>query len=396
MAKAKWFNKNILGMGLGSLFSDLSHEMATAILPMFLSAELNAAAFALGLIEGLSDLSSSLVKTYSGFFSDKIGKRKPLIAFGYFLTGFVIPSIGLATSWTHVLFSRTVGWMGRGIRGPPRDALLADSVDKAERSHAFGFERMMDTIGAIMGPALAFLLLPILGFRNIFYVSLIPGIAAFLAILFLVKEKPMKAKPDMKLLKTVSGMTKEFKTFLIAAGIFGVANFANTFLVLRVMQALTPSLGALKAGGVAAALYVLLNIGAAIFAYITGAIGDKTSKKTLIMLGYLIFAIYCVGFVILPPTLINFALLFVLAGVETGLIDVMERAYSADLLPPEARGTGYGMLNTVNGIGDFISSLTAGILWTTVSFTVAFAYGAAMAMLAVAVLLISKNKKHIT
>lgn len=391
MATKKWLNKNIFGMGSASLFSDASHEMITAILPLFLSTQLGAAAIALGIIEGVSDFSSSFVKSFSGWYSDKIGRRKPFITIGYILTGVCIPAIGLATSWVHVLFLKTIAWMGRGIRGPARDALLSDSINKKFRSHAFGFERMMDTMGAIIGPAVAFFALPLIGIRNIFIISAIPAILAVLSM-GLIKDVPIKSDHKMKFIKTLKGMPKEFKNFLYAVGIFGIANFANTFLILRAMEALKPVNGELMAASIATGLYVLLNTGAAVFAYVFGALGDKTNKKHLVALGYIIFAFYCAGFIMLTPTVINFAFLFALAGVETGLIDVMERAYTADLVKNKLRGTAYGLLNTVNGIGDFASSIIAGLIWTAFSFKFAFLYGAVISVIAAVVLMGEKNK----
>jgi len=385
-SKRKWLNRNVASFGLASLFSDTSHEMATAILPLFLSVELGTAALILGIIEGVSDITSSFTKTASGWYSDKLGKRKPFIALGYLLTGIFMPVIGAATNWIHVLLARTAGWMGRGIRGPPRDALLSESVDKRSRSHAFGFERSLDTVGAIIGPAIAFIALPALGFRNILLLSLLPGVMAFFMILFVRERKRRKPKRKLQFGKTVKDMPHSFKKFLLAAGIFGIANFANTFLVLRAMEALQPSMGTLAAGSIATGLYVGLNVGAAIFAYVFGAIGDRTNKKYLIALGYILFSAYCIGFILLQPTLLNLLLMFMLAGVETGLIDVMERAYTADLLKSDVRGTGYGLLNTVNGIGDFISSVSAGMLWTAFSFAFAFGFSAILGIAATLVL----------
>jgi len=390
--KKGWLNRNVLSFGLASLFSDMGHEMATAILPIFLSMELHNAAAILGIIEGISDFSSSFIKTFAGWYSDKVGKRKPFIILGYVMTGFFIPIIGFATHWSHVLIARTLGWLGRGIRSPARDALLSDSVDKKTRSRSFGFERMMDTLGAVIGPAFAFFMLPILGVRNIFFLALIPGILAVFAVL-MVREKYKKKNNKMVFWNTLKNMPLNFKKFLLATAIFGIANFANTFLVLRVMEALKPSMGTLAAGSIATGLYVLLNVGAAIFAYVSGTLGDKMSKRFLVGLGYAIFAIYCIGFVILPPTIASFAVLFLLAGVETGLIDVMERAYAADILKKDIRGTGFGLLNTVDGVGDFISSVIAGALWTAFSYGWSFMYGAILAIIAIGILLI-QNRTH--
>jgi len=390
--KGKWLNRNVAAMGFTSLFSDASHEMATAILAQFLVIELHGSAEILGLIEGLADFSSSFVKTYSGWLSDKLGRRKLLGTLGYALTGAFISLFAFASNVFQVLFYRTVGWMGRGIRESPRDAMLAESVKPENYGHAFGFHRMMDTLGAIIGPSIAFVLLPLIGFRNIFLLALVPGILAVLVFAVFTREKvkPLKTSERRKLTTDIKQLPQRFRPFLLAVGIFGMANFANTFLVLKASEALAPSLGVIAASSISALLYVLLNVGAAVFAYMFGVLGDRFSKRNLLALGYLIFSAYCAGFVLLPPNIVNYVFLFMLAGVETGAIDAGERSYAADLLGENNRGTGFGVLSTVNGIGDFASSVTVGILWTVISPNAAFAYGAALATVA-AIMLTARN-----
>lgn len=272
----KWLNRNVAAMGFTSLFSDASHEMATSILAQFLTIELHGSAEILGLIEGLADFSSSFVKIYSGWLSDKLGKRKPLATLGYTLTGIFISLFAFASNFLQVLFYRTVGWIGRGVREPPRDALLADSVEPESYGHAYGFHRMMDTLGAFIGPSIAFILLPLIGFRNVFLVALLPGILAILVFALFTKEKVCRQKVEekRKLFGDIKGLPTKFKHYLLAVGVFGVGNFANTFLVLKATEALTPSLGVVVASSISAFLYVLLNVGAAVFAYIFGALGD--------------------------------------------------------------------------------------------------------------------------
>jgi MFS family permease len=388
----RWLNRNVAAMGFTSLFSDASHEMATSILAQFLTIELHGSAEILGLIEGLADFSSSFFKTYSGWLSDKIGRRKPFATLGYTLTGIFISFFAFAYNSLQVLFYRTVGWIGRGIREPPRDALLAESVELESYGHAFGFHRMMDTLGAIIGPSIAFILLPFIGFRNVFLVALLPGILAILVFALFTREKVCKQKVEekRKLLGDIRGLPTKFKHYLLAVGVFGVGNFANTFLVLKATEALTPSLGVVVASSISAFFYVLLNVGAAVFAYIFGALGDKFSKKNLLALGYLIFSIYCIGFIFSPPNMCIFVFLFLLAGVETGAIDATERSYAAELLKENRKGTGFGILSTINGIGDFTSSITAGILWTLISANASFTFGAILALMATAILIIHK------
>ena len=379
------------------MFSDASHEMATAILAQFLIIELHGSAEILGLIEGLADFSSSFVKTYSGWLSDKIGRRKPLATLGYALTGTFISMFAFAYSFLQVLFYRTAGWIGRGIRESPRDALLAEAVESESYGHVFGFHRMMDTIGAIIGPSIAFILLPLIGFRSVFLVALIPGILAVFVFAFFTKERTgsVKVSEKRRLLGDIRRLPVSFKHFLLAVGIFGVGNFANTFLVLKSSEALAPTLGLIVASSISAFLYVLLNVGAAVFAYVFGALGDRFSKRGLLALGYVIFSAYCVGFILLQPTIWNYAFLFMLAGVETGAIDAGERAYAAELLGENNRGTGFGVMSTINGIGDFASSITAGILWTVISPDTSFAYGAILASIAAMMLIIRRSSKPV-
>jgi len=388
-----WLNRNVAAMGFTSLFSDASHEMATATLAQFLAIELHGSAEILGFIEGLADFSSSFVKTYSGWLSDKIGRRKPLATLGYALTGAFISLFAFASSSLQVLFYRTVGWIGRGIRESPRDALLAESVKPESYGHAFGFHRMMDTLGAIIGPSIAFILLPLMGFRNVFLIAFLPGILAVLVFAFFTKEKAngKRVAEERRLLADIKGLPAIFRRFLLAVGVFGVGNFANTFLVLRSTESLTPSLGVIVASSISVFLYVLLNVGSAAFAYMFGVLGDRFSKRNLLALGYLVFSTYCIGFILLQPTIWDYALLFILAGVETGAIDALERAYAAELLGESNRGTGFGIMSTVNGIGDFASSVTAGILWTVVSPSASFAYGAILASAAATMLMIRKS-----
>jgi len=393
----RWLNRNVAAMGFTSLFSDASHEMATAILAQFLIIELHGSAEILGLIEGLADFSSSFMKTYSGWLSDKIGRRKPLATLGYALTGTFISMFAFASSFLQVLFYRTAGWIGRGIRESPRDALLAESVEPESYGHAFGFHRMMDTIGAIIGPSIAFILLPFIGFRSVFLVALIPGILAVFVFAFFTKERvgSVKASEKRKLLGDIGRLPVSFKHFLLAVGIFGGGNFANTFLVLKSSEALAPTLGLMAASSISAFLYVLLNVGAAVFAYVFGALGDRFSKRSLIALGYVIFSAYCVGFILLQPSIWNYAFLFMLAGVETGAIDAGERAYAAELLGENNRGTGFGVMSTINGIGDFASSIIAGVLWTVISPDTSFAYGAILASVAAMMLMVRKPSKPV-
>jgi MFS family permease len=301
MANKKWLNRNVVAMGVTSLFSDTSHEMATSALPTFLTVLVGPtlAPQLLGIISGLSDGLASFMKTFSGWFSDKIGKRKPLTVLGYVLTGFFVGLIGFATNWIEVLFCRVLAWIGRGMREPPRDAMLADSVDKKFYGHAFGFNRALDTIGAVIGPLLAFFLITILDIRKIFFLSFIPGALAVVAIAFGVKEQKSRIKKKVKgLFFHLKTLPPNFKLFVFIMFIFGIGNFNRTLLLLRVQEVLTPANGMLIAGSIAVFLYAIRNVAQAIADYIVGSISDKIGKRILLaFVGFFLFGIVSLGFI---------------------------------------------------------------------------------------------------
>ena len=376
-----WLNRTVLGIGLASLFSDWSHETATAVLPAFL-ATMGVAAAWLGLIEGVSDGLSSFAKMASGFYTDKLQRRKPIAVVGYLVTAFGTAAFGLATAAWHVLIARACAWLGRGVRTPVRKALLAGSVTKETYGRAFGFERMMDTLGAIVGPATAFLLL--IAFHHhypwLFAATLIPSLIASGLILFLVKEKERKPVPHISFGQRLRMLPANYRKFVLAVGLFGVGAFAHTLLILLATQKLTPSLGATKAASVAVALYVLHNIFYAAFAYIGGWLGDHFPKNKLLALGYSLAALMCIGIMALPVHIWTLALIFILGGINVALEETLEDSFCAELVTESQHGMAFGVLATVNGIGDFLSSIIVGALWTVFGTTIAFGYSAALSL----------------
>jgi MFS family permease len=385
----KWLNRNVAAMGFTSLFSDASHEMTTAALPSFLT-ELVGAASApqvLGLITGLSDASSSFIKIFSGWLSDRLRRRKPLIILGYLLTGLFVGIIGFARDWIETFVYRVLAWIGRGTREPPRDALLADSVDKRFYGHAFGFHRAMDTIGAILGPLLAFLLISWLGIRNVFFLSLIPGSLAVLIIAIGVKETIRKLEAQKGLFWHMKSLPKEFKVFVFIMFVFGIANFNRTLLLLRVQEVLTPLNGIIIAASVSILLYTIRNIAQALADYGIGSLSDKLGRKSLLAsFGFFLFGITSLGFVY-ATDIYFFVFLFVLSGISAATYTALEKAYAADLLPSSIRGTGYGVLQTIDGIGDFISSFVVGTIWALISPELSFVYAALLSFVSTLLLL---------
>ena len=284
---APWLNRTVLGIGLASLFSDWSHEIATAAMPAFL-ATMGVAAAWLGVIEGVSDGLSSFAKMASGFYTDRLQRRKPIAVAGYVVTALGTAAFGLASAAWHVLAARSLAWLGRGVRTPVRKALLAASVDRSAYGRAFGFERMMDTLGAIVGPASAFFLLGALNhhYPSLFFLTLIPGLTAAGLIAFAVQEKHREPVPHITFGESLRALPVSFRKFLAAVGLFGMGDFSHTLLILLATQKLLPVLGPAKAASIAIGLYVLHNVFYASFSYIAGWLADRFDKTRLLSGGY--------------------------------------------------------------------------------------------------------------
>jgi len=379
--KTRWLNSTVLGIGLASLFSDLSHEMATTVMPAFL-ATMGVAAAWLGFIEGVSDGLSSFAKMASGYYTDRFQRRKPIAVFGYVLTTLGVVTFGLATTAWHVLALRATAWFGRGLRTPVRKALLAAAVSPETYGRAFGFERMMDTLGAIIAPAAAWFLLRVLNqsYTHLFAFTLIPGALAVLVIVFLVKEKERAPVPHISFGMQLRALPAAYKQFLLAVGLFGAGAFAHTMLILLAIQKLTPTLGAARAASAAVAVYLLHNVFYAAFAFIGGFIADRFKKNIVLAVGYSLAAIMAIAIMMLPAGVWMFALIFILGGTNVALEETAEDSLCAELVAEEHHGMAFGVLATVNGVGDFLSSVIVGILWAAFGSTIAFGYSAALSL----------------
>jgi MFS family permease len=374
--QSRWLTRNVIAIGMLSLFSDMGHELTTAVLPLFL-ATFGAGALALGTIEGVSDAASSLMKLWMSYYSDQIGKRKPILVVGYLLTA-LMGSFGFVTAWWQLLAIRTVAWMGRGARGPVRDALLSESVPPEAHGRAFGFEGAMDTLGAIIGPAIALSLVGVLSLKHIFLIAFIPGAITVCIAVFVVRDLPRVRQLQQTLARSIRLLPRRYLRFVGAVSIFGLGNFAHTLLVLRAVTMLTPVYGQVSAERMGVGLYILHNVLYAVVSYPVGALGDRYKKRRILGAGYGLFALMCLSFLASRASLAWLILLFVLAGIYIGIVDSMERALAADLLPLSQRGIGYGVLATANSIGDLLSSVVVGFLWSHVSVASGFIYAAAL------------------
>jgi MFS family permease len=376
--RSSWLNRTVLGVGLTSLFSDWSHETATAILPAFLAA-IGAGPAWLGAIEGIADGLSSFTKLAAGHFTDRLKRRKPLALFGYAFTAFATASFAFATHAVHVLFGRVSAWLGRGVRSPAKKALLAADVSPNAYGRAFGFERLMDTVGAIAGPLTALWLLEITAhsYRKVFLWTLVPGLIAVLSFWFLVRERPIAARPQRSFLLGLKTLPAPFRRLLLGVGIFGAGDFSHSLLILYASRMLAPAHGLARAASLAVALYTLHNVFYAGSAYFSGWLSDHVpSRKVVLAAGYalagLTAILLCTGTHALPLLMV----IFILAGLYIGTEEALEDSLAAELVPKDQHGMAFGTLAAVNAVGDFLSSLLVGFLWSAFNVQTAFAASA--------------------
>jgi MFS family permease len=379
-----WLNSTVLAIGLASLCSDVGHEMATTSMPVLL-ASLGASSAVLGLIEGVADAVSSFAKLLSGLHSDRLARRKPLAVIGYVITASGMASFALATRAWHVLLGRVFGWLGRGARSPVRNVLLTEATTPHTYGRAFGFERAMDSTGAIIGPALSLAVVAAVGLRWMFALTLIPGIAAALLIAFLVREKPHAPQPHARLWSGVRALPRPFRQYLIGVGLAGLGDFSNTLLILWATQAWTPTYGPIRAAHLAMAFYIGYNVIYTLSCYFSGALADRFPKQWVLAIGYSFAVIPATALILPGASIAKFAVVFCFSGLYMGVWETLESTTAATMLPASVRGTGFGVLATVNGIGDFVSSAAVGTLWV-VSPRLAMAFVIASSLIGAAVI----------
>ena len=375
-----WLNRTVLGVGVTSLFSDWSHEIATAILPAFL-ATIGAGPAWLGAIEGIADGLSSFAKLSSGHYTDQLKKRKPLAVFGYAFTALATASFAFATHAYHVLFGRAAAWLGRGVRSPVKKALLAADVAPGAYGRAFGLERLMDTVGAIAGPLTALWLLNVTNhnYRAVFLWTLLPGMIAVLSFWLLVRERTFEARKKVTFLAGLRNLPGNFREFLLGVGVFGSGDFSHTLLILYASRMLAPTHGAARAASLAVGLYTLHNVFYAGSAYVSGWISDHVPhRKAILAGGYALAGVTAIFLTTTPASLWLLGGLFMLAGIYVGTEEALEDSLAAELIPKEQHGMAFGTLAAVNAVGDFLSSLVVGFLWSAVSARAAFSFSAVL------------------
>ena len=378
--RASWLNRTVLGVGLTSLFSDWSHETATAVLPAFLAA-IGAGPAWLGAIEGIADGLSSFTKLAAGYYTDRLKRRKPLAIFGYAFTALSTASFAFATHAYHVLFGRVAAWLGRGVRSPAKKTLLAADVPPNAYGRAFGFERLMDTVGAIAGPLTALWLLEVTGhsYHKVFLWTLLPGLVAVALFWLLVRERPIAAGPQRSFLIGLKALPLSFRQLLVGVGVFGAGDFSHSLLILYAARTLAPAHGTARAASLAVGLYTLHNVFYAGSAYLSGWLSDRVpSRKDVLAAGYALAGVTAILLCTGTHSLWLLALIFVLAGLYVGTEEALEDSLTAELVPKDHHGMAFGTLAAVNAVGDFVSSLLVGFLWSAFNVQTAFTASAVL------------------
>jgi MFS family permease len=367
---------NIILLGITSFLTDISSEMVYPILPIFLVSTLGASPAILGLVEGIAESLASLMKVFSGYWSDRIAKRKPFAIFGYFSSTVGKLILFIAASWPYVLVARVIDRFGKGMRTAPRDALIAESSSEGKRGAAFGLHRAMDTAGAAIGALTAYFL--ITGFkenlRSVFLFSLVPAFLGVTVLFFVREKKSAPAAVSRKLEFRWHALDKRLKLFLIFTFIFTLGNSSNQFLLLRAKN--------MGSGiGEVILMYLVYNIVYASVAYPASRLSDTIGRKKLLVAGYLFYGLVYLGFAVNQSAL-SLWVLFGMYGLYIGFTEGVEKALVSDIAPQDLRATAIGLHATLVGIGLLPASLLAGLLWKFFGASAPFYFGGLMGIFA--------------
>jgi MFS family permease len=371
---------NVVLLGWVSFFGDVSSEMLYPLIPIFLTTVLGAPVALVGVIEGIAEAVASIMKPLAGRWSDASGKRRLYMLQGYSLSACAKAILALAYTWPVALVGRAVDRLGKGLRTGSRDALLAESVARSNLGKALGFHRGMDTMGAVVGPLLALLLLKVSGdsLRLVLWLAVIPGLISA-AIVLLAREQRRTANA-LKVARTAGTLPSQFKFFLMVWGIFAFTNSSDVFLLLK-----AKNLGLATVGVVL--LYALYNLAYAVASPALGRLSDILGRGKLLVSGLVVFGLVYCGFAMASSTT-HLIILFAAYGLYMAATEGVSKAFAIDLVPVSAKATASGWLGMVTGIGALIASCTAGVLWDHVGTWAVFALGAGGALCAAMALMV--------
>lgn len=382
----KGLGRNIIILGIVSFFTDISSEMVFPLIPLYL-VSIGAGAWIVGLVEGAAETTASFLKVFSGYLSDKIKKRKPFVIAGYSLSTLTKPLFAIAASWPFVLIIRIVERIGKGIRTAPRDAIIAESCDSCVMGKGYGFHRAMDNIGAFFGASIAFLLFPLVGFKNIFLYAFIPGIIAVICVLAIKEKKDMKECKKSKPLTikvSLKSLPKNLKFLIFVLAVFTFGNFGYAFLLLKTKLYFSYETAIL--------FYMIFLLISALFSISAGMLSDKIGRKPVIIIGYLIFGITCILLTFFSA-LFLILLGFILFGVFSAFVEGVQKAYVVDLAPADLKGTALGTYHTAIGIVALPAGLIMGLIWDTISSEAMFVYSLFLTSISIILFLLVKNNK---
>ncbi len=392
-------DRNVFWAGVASFFMDVSSEMIYSLVPIFLSSVLGVNKSLIGLIEGIAEATASMVKMFSGWFSDRIGRRKPLMLFGYGISTLSRPLLALASGWGMVLGARFVDRFGKGVRTAPRDAIVADSSSRHELGRSFGYHRAMDQFGAVVGPAIAFVVLALHpgGYRMVFWISMIPGVICVAVIWLFIRERrrprlvakattgaggeaaptagPAAAIPSSGTLwERLGRLRGPLLSYLLVTAVFYLGNSSDVFLILRARDL-----------GVAAVLipilYLVFNLVYSALSIPAGLLADRVGRRKVALIGFAVFAVTYAWMAVAASAAAAWGV-FILYGVYMGISDGNGRALLGEFSAGERRGTAFGAYHMVVGLAALPASIIAGLLYDNVSPSAPFWVGAAGAVVA--------------
>ena len=362
--------KNVVRLGYASLSTDVSTEMILGVLPFFIVKDLGGTAGILGIIEGVAEAVNYLFRVFAGVVTDKIRRRKPLVLLGYALSSIAKPLFAVSASWSQAFIVRITDRAGKGIRTSPRDALISDSVSSARSGRAFGLHRSLDQLGAVMGPILAFAVIPFIGIRGVFLLSFVPAAMALTILLFFVRDSAESAGRSSVFQNAREVLNRRFILLLLTLGVFAAGAYNFSFILL-------------KAGDLGLSesqiplVYAVVNVGAVVLGVPAGILADRIGKVPVLGLSYMIFIVTSLGGLLLAGNPLYAFLIGFLFGSYLAISETVQRAIIPDFAKPQLKGTAYAIYYSVIGLGSLVANVVFGGLWSGIGPTAAFQYSVA-------------------